>query len=161
MFDEERVIYRYKHLPFSDGALRALTEGTIKFTCPLEFNDPFDSIPHYDTTRERPQIQIGAEYSKDLVDKIILTKSADWAYEQEERVVDHIRGPGIFPCRRDEILCSIVAGLKMTESDYRKLREIVRSLTKASTLNPCLYRAEVIPGTYRITVKEHPRLSLT
>lgn len=48
-FNEEHVIYRYKYLPFDEGSLKTLTEGTIKFTCPLEFNDPFDCFPYFDT----------------------------------------------------------------------------------------------------------------
>ena len=46
MFNEDHVIYRYKYLPFSEGSLKALTEGTMKFTCPLDFNDPFDCLSH-------------------------------------------------------------------------------------------------------------------
>jgi len=47
---------------FSDGSLKTITEGTIKFTCPLEFNDPFDCLPYYDkrgiaqVTRMRPDL---------------------------------------------------------------------------------------------------------
>ena len=41
-------LYRYKYLPFTEGSSKVLTDGTIKFTCPNEFNDPFDSKPHYD-----------------------------------------------------------------------------------------------------------------
>lgn len=44
---EVETIYRYKYLPFTDGSLRMITEGTLKFTCPLEFNDPFDCMPSY------------------------------------------------------------------------------------------------------------------
>lgn len=43
--DSEDVFYRYKYLPFNEGSLKVITEGTVKFTCPLSFNDPFDSRP--------------------------------------------------------------------------------------------------------------------
>ncbi|MEE1914724.1 DUF2971 domain-containing protein [Aeromonas caviae] len=43
--DSEEVFYRYKYLPFNEGSLKVITEGTVKFTCPLEFNDPFDCQP--------------------------------------------------------------------------------------------------------------------
>lgn len=43
--DSEDVFYRYKYLPFNEGSLKVITEGTVKFTCPLEFNDPFDCQP--------------------------------------------------------------------------------------------------------------------
>lgn len=45
--DSEEVFYRYKYLPFNEGSLKVITEGTVKFTCPLEFNDPFDCQPVY------------------------------------------------------------------------------------------------------------------
>lgn len=43
--DSEDIFYRYKYLPFNEGSLKVITEGTIKFTCPLAFNDPFDCQP--------------------------------------------------------------------------------------------------------------------
>lgn len=46
--DTDHTIYRYKYLPFDEGSLKVITEGTLKFTCPLEFNDPFDCWPSYD-----------------------------------------------------------------------------------------------------------------
>ena len=48
MFAEEHVIYRYKYLPYSAPALEVLVSGTMKFTCGLEFNDPFDCHPYFD-----------------------------------------------------------------------------------------------------------------
>lgn len=45
--DSEDVFYRYKYLPFGKDklSLNVIKEGTIKFTCPLDFNDPFDCQP--------------------------------------------------------------------------------------------------------------------
>ena len=43
--DSEEVFIEYKYLPFNEGSLKVITEGTVKFTCPLEFNDPFDCQP--------------------------------------------------------------------------------------------------------------------
>lgn len=40
----------YKYLPFDEGSLRIITEGTIKFTLPSEVNDPFDCAPDYETS---------------------------------------------------------------------------------------------------------------
>jgi len=45
---DDKYIYLYKYLPFNEGSLKVLTEGTIKFSCPLDFNDPFDCKPAYD-----------------------------------------------------------------------------------------------------------------
>lgn len=50
--DADDVFYRYKYLPFNEGSLKVITEGTVKFTCPLEFNDPFDCQPIYYIDKE-------------------------------------------------------------------------------------------------------------
>jgi hypothetical protein len=270
IFDEKHVIYRYKYLPFSEGSLKTLTDSTIKFTCPLEFNDPFDCLPHYDTTSieqlphmrpdlfkaagdrrglspakriqekgkfvarlrnriddgsfardllggvgvvslsknalsipmwshyadfhrglvlefripriraredvplaidrlvpfpvryetDRPHLKAGIEHPRDLVDKVILTKSLDWEYEQEERVIDQVRGPGIYKYRRDEILCSVIAGLKMSEDDYLRLQSIVRG-QYSSIPNLMLYRARAKIGEYKLEISDHPRLAVS
>ena len=39
--EEKDVVYRYKYAPFDAGALKMVTEGTIKFSDPRQFNDPF------------------------------------------------------------------------------------------------------------------------
>jgi len=41
-------ILRYKYVPLTESSLNILREGTIKFTKPSEFNDPFDCNPDYD-----------------------------------------------------------------------------------------------------------------
>lgn len=44
-----RRIRRYKYLSFSENSLRIIKSGTIKFTKPSEFNDPFDCDPEHET----------------------------------------------------------------------------------------------------------------
>lgn len=270
MFDEDHIIYRYKYLPFSAGSLKTLTKGTIKFASPLEFNDPFDCVPHYDTEsiqqvpnlrpdlfkaagdrrglspakrlqekgkfvarlrnrvsdgsfgiellkpfgivslsknglsipmwshysdfhrglllefrtpimgqredvalardrlmpfpvtyqEDRPHINIGEESKDNLLRKVILTKSEDWKYEEEERVVDHERGPGIYQYRRDEILCSVIAGMKISLENYKSLVRIVNNLAETVIPSLSLYRAEPVDGEFRLQVRGHPRLGL-
>ncbi|MFM5353978.1 DUF2971 domain-containing protein [Aeromonas dhakensis] len=47
MIDNHNEFYRFKYLGFGDEnlSLNVIKEGTIKFTCPLDFNDPFDCQP--------------------------------------------------------------------------------------------------------------------
>lgn len=64
--DTQQSITLYKYLPFDEGSLCVLTEGTIKYTCPLDFNDPFDCCPAYcETSLEK----IG-ETKRDLIHRI-------------------------------------------------------------------------------------------
>ncbi|MEJ1463351.1 MAG: DUF2971 domain-containing protein [Candidatus Sedimenticola sp. (ex Thyasira tokunagai)] len=268
MFDEKNVVYRYKYLPYSEGSLKALTESTIKFTCPLEFNDPFDCKPYYNTDKihnvpsqrpdlfraagnrrglspakriqekgkftarlkkritdgsfaastisnigvvslsknalnipmwshyadfhrgivlefripikgngsdlsrslerllpfpviyhqQRPHIEIGTDKHDDLLNKIALTKSTDWLYEEEERVIDHERGPGIYHYSRDEILSSVVAGMNMKENNYANLQTIIEKISTGNELKPKLYKAQEKNDEYKLTVHGHPRL---
>lgn len=78
----------------------------------------------------------------DLFDKLFLTKSLDWEYEKDERMVDQDRGPGIHYYRRDQILCSVIAGMDMKNDDYVNLQSIVQELKAKSELNLALFKAE-------------------
>ena len=47
MNDNNDYIDCFKYLPFDDGSLAVLTQGTIKYTRPMRFNDPFEVLPVY------------------------------------------------------------------------------------------------------------------
>ncbi|WP_143869918.1 DUF2971 domain-containing protein [Catenovulum sediminis] len=38
----------YKYSPLNEGAKKILTENTLKYTAPDQFNDPFDCLAYYD-----------------------------------------------------------------------------------------------------------------
>lgn len=42
-----KYIHCYKYVKYDQGSLKRLTEGTLKYTSPLDFNDPFDCRPYY------------------------------------------------------------------------------------------------------------------
>lgn len=46
--DSEFVVFRYKYGEMDDGHLKIITDGTLKFSKPSDFNDPFDCSPAYD-----------------------------------------------------------------------------------------------------------------
>lgn len=106
----------------------------------------------------RPSIKIGLELPNDLVEKILLTKSDAWAYEQEERVVYQGRSPGIYPYRRDEILATVVAGLKMPAAHRQELEAAVKHAAKSGLQGLSLYDAREDPKEFGITVPGHHRL---
>lgn len=254
-------------MPFSVGSLKIISEGTIKFTHPSEFNDPFDCRPYLDPetirklpkarpdlfkklnqdlglspaqgiqqrgkflARLRQRVETG-DFSKDVTNigiaclsakplnilmwshyaqshqgfvvefKIprssrdpntiasistdlnsylipheveylptrpkhdfgsttsldyLLTKSEDWKYEAEHRVF--ARRAGIHLYKRDEILASVIAGMRMSEPNFATLKEIVGCAAKHSHLDLNLFKAEEIEDKYRLVVPGHPRLS--
>lgn len=67
---ENEYHYYYKYLPFDEGSRKVITEGTVKYTCPLNFNDPFDCRPCYDTKEFRESNTI----KPDIVSQLRTTK---------------------------------------------------------------------------------------
>lgn len=110
---------------------------------------------------KRPRLSVGEPTPENIVNKVLLTKSTDWEYEEEERVIDHERGPGIYPYRRDEILCSVIAGMKMSDDNYAKLQEIINSISESCENDVHLFRAEEIQDDFKLQVPQHPRLGRT
>ena len=76
-----------------------------------------------------------------------------------ERVIDHSRKPGIHPYRRDEVLWSVVCGIRMSFEHLERMKIIVKDLNKKSMPHLKLYRASIVHGSYRLEVKDHPRLA--
>jgi len=68
---------------------------------PVKYNNEKPIITHYKCFKEH-----------------FLTKSLDWEYEKEERVIDLNRGHGIHPYDRKKILKSVIAGMRMSDTDF-------------------------------------------
>lgn len=260
----------YKYLPFNDGSLKVLSEGTMKFTKPSDFNDPFDCAPDYNSnnikeylelrpdlvqkvashmglspnqiaqekpamikrlqtafkagkfgqpfsdrvgicslTRDPLNLLMWAHYAdnhtgfviefniqpdfdpnncqdsvqfaewlipqkvdyqsnKPVVslfddnltrtDKQFLIKGMDWQYEQEERVIDHVRGSGIHEYNQKQILSCVIAGMKLEDPNYSKLRDTIATINRDNGLEIKLYRAVPIEGKYGLYVPNRPDL---
>lgn len=262
-------IVTYKYLPFSDGSLKVLSEGTMKFTKPSDFNDPFDCAPDYDPnnikeflesrpdlvqeaandiglspnqieqekpamisrlqaevktgkfgqpfsdrvgicslTRDPLSLLMWAHYAgnhtgfviefniqpdfdpnhcqdiqfaewliphkvdyksdKPVVsllddnmtkkDKQFLVKGMGWQYEQEERVIDHVRGSGIHKYNQTQILYSVIAGMRVKDSDYRLLEDTIAKVNRENGIDVKLYKASPAEGRYGLFVPNHPGL---
>lgn len=267
----QKFIYRYKYLPFNENSLKILTEGTIKFTNPETFNDPFDTRPPYvanfediaktkfktirkhsktlgespaqtilkkrkyaaqmkiaaeseaintnvvsnfgmvcltstpdnllmwshyaeshkgfivgfkiptngafsavdihneiditkywtdclyplpvDYCTERPVVLYGSDSDLETSQKALLSKSVDWEYERESRVIDITRPPGIYHYNRNLILHSVIAGLNMEDEDYHRLSSIIQDLREKEGLTHLtLYKAEADQRAYKVLI---------
>lgn len=253
---EAHTLRRFKYLPFTAGSLKMITDGTLKFTCPLDFNDPFDCMPAYNPEsidnihRQRPDLiqavakshgisieearEIGlknlrqgvesgdfarglvsalgvvslsrvatnvlmwshyAEHHKGFVveleismdapmpllelvapfpvvyqkerplldwgsgcdiEQYFLTKSEDWAYEEEERILATSQGPGIHSYSRQHFLKSVIAGAKMSSADFSSLEASVAQAGCDIGRGIPLYKAELAKDRYRVYVPGHP-----
>lgn len=265
LYQDEKYFYLYKHVRFSEGSLCIIQDGTLSFTPPSKFNDPFDCLFNIDddynyTTNElrdlharygckrlstakrlqanqkfKRQQKIGisdssfflkfhqrtgvcclnhnpleilmwshyadnhkgfllefkfpksslkyktvlkdfipvpVSYSKDMptlskkdkfglhnsetAKKIYLTKHDSWAYEKEFRVVSNDMEQPIQSYPRDELLCSVILGLKMLPENQERIKNLLKQLL----IEVPLYRAEMVEGKYGITVPNHPRLDV-
>lgn len=262
-------MYRYKYMPFSEGSLCVLSEGTMKFSDPSEFNDPFDCAPDHDSekfvkhakesdlikqvgdslgyspakrlqqkrimlkrfenavknggfndpkfakhgicclSRSALNLLMWSHYAQDhkgfvvefaiprigyltenkvnskiyewlvplevkyvddkpLIDpyddnstnmeKNFLTKATDWAYEQEERVIDTDRGAGIHPYDRKVILNSVFAGMRMEKNDFNRLGQVISTMNSEVGTEVRLHKVEPIPRKYGLFVNDRPEL---
>lgn len=270
------TILRYKYLPLDDsfkkgdkykaGSLCVIKDGTMKFTNPKEFNDPFDCRPkinaenhiafriekainagvtktydelerivrnsvekeikqddyfcqdgiccllknplnllmwaHYAsmhtgfvvefciprkgrTTEEainvlypteviykkdRPIVDLQDIYSLDassnietrqkIFDALYLTKSLDWEYEQEERVIDYQRGADIYPYNRKQILKSVIAGMRMSDEDFATLKNAVDKVNQELNINVTVHKAHPVEEKFALYVPDREDLKI-
>lgn len=265
---------RYKYCPFNEGSLSIIENGTVKFTNPKDFNDPFDCFPEIDEdslrilneqrfeiiTKEKlsnvkvkPRnyfkvknkhkaklhqelstersihklneeigifclsrnplnllmwahyasshtgfvvefsipdnsvvldnkediynlVPLPVEYehqkpvifdrSRESLKKWLFTKSKDWEYEQEERVFnprqtdDGIgQGPGIHSYNR-KIVKAVIAGMRMNDNEYSRLKNIIKSVNDRFGLDIALYKAIPIKGRYALFVPGRDELNI-
>ena len=84
---------------------------------------------------------------------VLITRSVDWEYESESRVIDTTRPPGIYHYNRNLILHSVIAGLNMEDKDYQRLGSIIRDLKEKEGLNHLtLYKAEADEREYKVLI---------
>lgn len=111
-------------------------------------------------SEKRPVLPWGCK-KKNTVEKYFLTKCADWSYEEEERVIDQKRGPGIYPYERKRLLSSVIAGVRVSADHYLALQEAVDSASEEIGRKINLYRAALSPDSYRIYIPDHPNPKLS
>ncbi|HIF9108244.1 TPA: DUF2971 domain-containing protein [Photobacterium damselae] len=97
-----------------------------------------------------PTIVAGSD-SFDAVKDLFLTKSPEWKYESEYRVLGMNKGPGIH--RFDQTTISkVIAGTKMSSDDYNELKQLVEELSKRINMNIPLVKAEMVSGQYKLDI---------
>lgn len=86
---------------------------------------------------------------------VLITRSVDWEYESESRVIDTTRPPGIYLYNRNLILHSVIAGLNMGNKDYQRLGSIIRDLKEKEELNHLtLYKPEADEREYKVVIPD-------
>lgn len=259
----------YKYLDFNEGSLKAISDATLKFTLPRDFNDPFDCLATYSVdfvsqrikkqrdylvsasggkklspanrliagrrARQRAKVNIqnggifsplragdigvlslssnkdnllmwshyckhhtgfvlkfepewyglpatlkdpevtfkslvalevnysnerpilnGQECAGQKLDKLLLTKSIDWEYESEFRVIDNVRKAGIHPYKR-ELLKGVYAGANMNLKGLQTLQEIVATVNSKYGLNIKVFQMRLQETSFSLVEHEISR----
>ncbi|MFW1814502.1 DUF2971 domain-containing protein [Acinetobacter guillouiae] len=100
-----------------------------------------------------------------MVKNQFLTKSIEWKYEEEFRVLKHDYDPNNensllvkFPPLS---IASVILGAKLN-SDDEKYNRLLSAINQYNILNKCklpVYQAQLQPNSFKLAVSDHPRLS--
>jgi len=91
----------------------------------------------------------------ELVRRLLLIKSSVWEYEQEVRCIVSKRGPGIRAYDRNETLCSVILGSRMSDPDRATINGIVDEL-KPEIPHLETYQAELHPDRFEVVIPGLP-----
>lgn len=81
----------------------------------------------------RPTVAFGMDNAEENFEKGVLTKSRLWGYEKEQRVIDHLRGPGVHRYAIESRLYAVIAGMKISNDNFLKLKSDVDFAKKSIT----------------------------
>jgi hypothetical protein len=86
-----------------------------------DFTPVFGGAQQVKYTEDLPSVDIFNTPIEDQVDQIFTTKFVGWSYEQEWRLIDHDRGPGLrdYPTA---LLKGVIFGLRMSQEGKGKIR---------------------------------------
>ena len=99
---------------------------------------------------EMPIIKVG-KGGFDAVKDVFLTKSNDWSYEEEYRVLTRNKGPGIHDFNLNKIN-KIIFGVKTSGKDIERLTQIVNDLSQKLKKDIPIIQAKMVEGKYKLKV---------
>lgn len=118
----------------------------------FEFKEKLSPTPFiaFDVTYSemRPTVDLTKILSPNTFEDTLLTKSADWSYEHEKRMIGPLQPPGSynFP---PECLVSVTLGSRISAQD----RDFVIELVAKRIWPIAVYSASVCPQTYGILIE--------
>lgn len=112
---------------------------------------------HYN--KEKPIIDSTHDLNENLK-QTLFVKGLSWEYENEERAIDYLRGPGIYEYDQKRYLKSVIAGARMDENDFNNLKSKINDLNKRLSVNVTLHKASLTPKKFELHVPRRPDLSV-
>jgi len=99
-------------------------------------------------SREYPKVNLFGDSPESQVKSFLLTKAANWRYEEEWRIIDYENGPGEkgFP---EELLVGVILGARIPTED----KDYVLHLIKCRRFPVKIYQASVNVGTYSLNIE--------
>ncbi len=101
-----------------------------------------------DYKQDMPTIIAGTK-DFDSVKDVFLTKSPDWEYESEYRVLAMRKGPGIHNFDQS-MITRVIAGTKIRQEDYQELEILVNNLSDRLNKKVELVKASMVVGQYKL-----------
>ncbi len=127
----------------------------VEFESPKKFNG-YLTKPEYlliswpvEYKNDMPIVTMGQKEGFESVKEQFLVKASDWKYEKEHRCLAHESGPGIHSFH-PSILKGIIAGSKMTETNFNELRELITAYELAHNVKITLKRAVNSKSKYEL-----------
>lgn len=88
--------------------------------------------------------------------KIFFTKSLDWKYENEYRLINTNHELATFPAN---LISSVVFGTKTPPKIMDKVNQIIKDFNLTHNMHVKTYQSQLAKRKYEIVVPNHPRLS--
>ncbi len=139
---------------YADHHRGFVVELRLSLDAPSELLDPMLPFP-VDYAEKRPSVPWGEKADSK---QYLLTKSVEWKYEEEERVL--VSGAGIYDYSREHFLSSVIAGSRMSDSDFSELSKIVEQVSNAIGKTVPIYRASVSSKDFAVNILGHPNSRL-
>lgn len=97
----------------------------------------------------RPKVNL-FKLGKDVINDVFLTKSSNWKYESEYRIIGPTRKPGVAHKFPRECLNGIILGARIKQGNENILKEILR---KMNTNSISIKRAQLDNNAYKINIE--------
>lgn len=127
-------------------------KSEIFMPLPITYTDTYPIIKSdWDEAEFKDPIKSQAE----MINKGLLTKSSDWFYEKEFRLINGSLGNSKFD---PNLFSSVIMGVGMSNPDKNTLRQSLDKMNSKHGLKVKAYQAELAAKTYKLNVPDHPRL---
>lgn len=98
---------------------------------------------------ERPKVNLIKDSPHEQVDKALLTKAGFWSYENEWRVIEHDKGPGVH-CFPPKLLDGIIFGIRMPQQSRKQIVEL--ALKRSDPVQ--LFEAKISSNVFGLEIYE-------